>query len=156
MTAVLIERLWDRVGPDDDLWIIGDFAYGPKAKDEDWLMGIFSQLPGSRRHLLVGNHDSDLTQGLPWDSVSLLVEVDDPEADQAVTLCHYPMITWNHARKGALHLFGHAHGNWRGSKNAVNVGVDVWDFYPVTQRDAAARAKTLSQNLHWKDAEPRG
>ncbi len=53
MTAVLIERLWDRVGPDDDLWIIGDFAYGPKAKDEDWLMGIFSQLPGSRRHLLV-------------------------------------------------------------------------------------------------------
>ncbi len=73
-----------------------------------------------------------------------------------MTLCHYPMITWNHARKGALHLFGHVHGNWRGSTNAVNVGVDVWDYYPVSLREAAAHAKTLPQNRHWKDVEPRG
>ena len=88
MAAVLIERLWDRVGPEDDLWIIGDFAFGPKAKDEGWLLGIFSQLPGARRHLLVGNHDSTLTKGLPWDSVSLLAEVDDLEGNGPVgTAC---------------------------------------------------------------------
>ena len=61
----------------------------------------------------------------------------------------------NHARKGALHLFGHVHGNWKGSSNAVNVGVDVWDFYPVTVQDAARRAKALPANRHWKDVEPR-
>ena len=33
MDAALIEALWQRVGPEDDLWIIGDFAFGPKAKD---------------------------------------------------------------------------------------------------------------------------
>ena len=37
MDSVLIERMWEKVGPEDDLWIIGDFAFGPKAKDEDWL-----------------------------------------------------------------------------------------------------------------------
>lgn len=155
MDTVLIERLWEKVGPDDDLWIVGDFAFGPKAKDEDWLLAIFGQLPGARRHLVVGNHDGSLTQALPWDSVSWLAEVDDPASDRPVTLCHYPMMTWNHARKGALHLFGHVHGNWQGSANAVNVGVDAWDFYPVTMQEAARRAKTLPQHRHWKDVEPR-
>lgn len=155
MEAVLIERLWEKVGPDDDLWIAGDFAFGPKAKDEDWLLAIFGQLPGARRHLVVGNHDGPLTQALPWDSVSWLVEVDDPASEKPVTLCHYPMMTWNHARKGALHLFGHVHGNWQGSANAVNVGVDAWDFYPVTVQEAARRAKGMPVNRHWRDVEPR-
>lgn len=25
------------------------------------------------------------------------------------TLCHYPMTTWNHARREALQLYGHVH-----------------------------------------------
>ncbi len=65
------------------------------------------------------------------------------------------MMTWNHARKGALHLFGHVHGNWQGTTNSVNFGVDVWGFYPVTLIDAPRRAKSLPQHRHWKDVEPR-
>lgn len=59
------------------------------------------------------------------------------------------MITWPGARRGALHLFGHVHGNWRGSRNAVNVGVDVWGFAPVALKDAGRRAATLPVNRHW-------
>ncbi|GAA0292162.1 metallophosphoesterase family protein [Rhodovulum strictum] len=84
-----------------------------------------------------------------------MAEVADGEAERPVTLCHYPMITWNHARKGALHLFGHVHGNWRGSANAVNLGVDVWDHAPAAFRDAAGRARGLPVNGHWQDSEPR-
>lgn len=153
MDSVLIERMWEKVGPDDDLWIVGDFACGPKAQEEDWLRMLFGQIPGARQHLVVGNHDGRLTQALPWDSVSWLTEVDDPAADQPVTLCHYPMMTWNHARRGALHLFGHVHGNWEGAANSVNVGVDVWDFSPITAQDAAERARKLPVNQHWKDVE---
>ena len=29
-------------------------------------------------------------------------------------------------------MFGHVHVNWRGSANQVNVGVDCWDFAPVS------------------------
>lgn len=43
------------------------------------------------------------TQALPWDSVLWLAEVDDPAEDRPVALCHYPMMTWNYARNGALH-----------------------------------------------------
>lgn len=155
MDSVLIDRLWEKVGPEDELWIIGDFAFGPKAKDEDWLLTLFLQLPGKRRNLVVGNHDGLLTEALPWDSVSHMIEVEDKACDQPVTLCHYPMMTWNHARAGALHLFGHVHGNWRGTANSANVGVDVWDFYPVTIQDAARRVKSLPKHKHWADVEPR-
>ena len=128
MDAVLMQNLWTMVGPKDVLWIIGDFAHGPKSKDSDWLTKLFAKLPGAEKHLIVGNHDLEPTLALPWDSISHLAEVGDGPNKQAHTLCHYPMITWNHARRQALQMFGHVHNNWRGTRNSVNVGVDVWDY----------------------------
>jgi len=66
------------------------------------------------------------------------------------------MITWNHARRQALHFFGHVHNSWQGSRNAVNVGVDQWDFEPVTFDQAVRRAKKLPHNKHWTDVESHG
>jgi calcineurin-like phosphoesterase family protein len=63
------------------------------------------------------------------------------------------MITFNNARKGALQLFGHVHNDWLGTRNSVNVGVDVWDFRPVQIAEIRARAKTLPVNKHWADVE---
>ncbi|GFE52513.1 hypothetical protein So717_42660 [Roseobacter cerasinus] len=37
MDAVLIANMCDRVQEDDDLRIIGDFAFGPKSKDAGYL-----------------------------------------------------------------------------------------------------------------------
>lgn len=152
MDAVLIENLASRVGPDDALWIIGDFAFGPKAKDRKWLSSLFARLPGREQHLVVGNHDGEATQALPWTSVTHLAEVPNGKGAPAV-LCHYPMITWHRARKGALHLFGHVHDQWQGTRNSVNVGVDVWGYVPVSIREIEQRAKTLPENLHWSDVE---
>ena len=56
----------------------------------------------------------------------------------AITLCHYPMLTWNHQRKSYM-IHGHIHNNtdidfWplmirRG--NILNAGVDMNGFKPV-------------------------
>ena len=155
MDATLLKNMWKLVKPDDHLWILGDLAFGAKAKDSAYVETIFNQLPGAERHLVIGNHDLEPTLELPWDSVSNYKELRDGPQGQLNTLCHYPMVTWNHARRGALQLFGHVHNNWRGTRNSVNVGVDVWDFQPVTFDDVARRAKKLPQNRHWADAEPR-
>ena len=98
-------------------------------------------------------HATPTTLALPWTSVTHLAEVRDGPQKQAHTLCHYPMITWNHARRDALQIFGHVHNNWKGSRNSVNAGVDVWDFMPVRFEDIARRAKTLPVNKHWQDVE---
>lgn len=155
MDRVLLANLWTHVGLDDDLWIVGDFAWGKKSKDEDWLAALFGQLPGARKHLVIGNHDHGPTQSLPWDSISHLSAVRDGAGKVPHTLCHYPMVTWNRARHGALQLFGHVHNNWQGTRNSVNVGVDVWDFKPMRIDDIRRRASKLPVNRHWNDAEPR-
>ena len=170
MDAILMENLNARVGPKDRLWIIGDFAYGRKSKNRKWLAELFHQLPGAEQHLIIGNHDlastNDLpwtsignhgpapTLDLPWTSINHMAEVRDGSKNQVHTLFHYPMLTWNHARHDALQIFGHVHGNWKGSRNCVNAGVDVWDFAPVRFEELEARARALPVNKHWRDVEP--
>lgn len=154
MDAALIENMWAVVQPEDELWIVGDFAYGPRSKDQSKLQKIFDQMPGAKKHIVTGNHDLEPTLDLPWDSIHSLVEVRDGPHNQAHTLCHYPLITWNHARRQALHMFGHVHNNWLGSRNAVNVGVDVWKFMPVSFEQIAGRAMELPPNMHLNEVEP--
>lgn len=149
MNAAIISNFQRLVLSDDDLWVLGDFAFGNgdnNAQFESW----FHSLPG-RKHLIIGNHDDERVVSLPWESVEYMTEIKD--GDQSLTLCHYPMITWNHARRGALQLFGHVHDQWPGSKNSINVGVDQWNFQPVQIVDIQRRASKLPTNKHWSDVE---
>ena len=85
----MLKNLADLVGPDDDLWILGDFAFGRKAKDASFLSEIFEQLPGARNHLIAGNHDFQPTLELGWDTVTAFMELRDGPQNQLNTLCHY-------------------------------------------------------------------
>lgn len=123
-----IVRQLQCVEADDDLWILGDLAFARNAKSRHYVAELFHAIPG-RKHLVRGNHDHKSTLDLPWASVQDLVEIRDQE--QALILCHYPLITWNKARYGSLHLFGHVHGEFAGYRSALNVGVDCCDFKPV-------------------------
>ncbi len=49
MDAVLLQNLSSKVGPDDVLWIIRDFAFGQQAKDQRWFASLFVRLPGAER-----------------------------------------------------------------------------------------------------------
>jgi calcineurin-like phosphoesterase family protein len=134
MNEAIISNFASVVGPKDDLWMVVDFVKGANTYLEE---GLFRRVPG-RKHLIPGNHDRDTIKKMAdWASVDGLVEM---KADgQPVTLCHYPLMTWNGAHHGgddpsilSIQIFGHIHGLTRGWWRAVNVSVDVWDFMPVT------------------------
>lgn len=150
MDETLIGNIAGVVSASDDLWILGDFGFGETARQPGYLEAVFERLPG-RKHLIIGNHDGSRECSLPWESCEMIAEVKDE--GQRLTLCHYPMMTWNNARHGAIQLFGHVHGRWMGSRNSVNVGVDVWDYRPVQLPEIKARAATLPPNKHWPDVE---
>lgn len=150
MDQTILRNLEACVGWDDDLYIVGDFSFGGESS-RSYVQNCFNRIPG-KKHLIIGNHDTKATLSLGWTSVQIIAEIKDGE--QSLVLCHYPMITFNGARRGALQIFGHVHGNWQGSRNAVNVGVDVWNFLPVRVGDIQRRAKMLLVNKHWLDVEP--
>lgn len=153
MDAAMITRA-GIVGADDDLWIIGDFAACETEAGRRAAQAAFGALPG-RKHLVRGNHDPDwLAQALPWASVHDLVKLDI--GDRRFVLCHYPLVTWNGARAGAIQLFGHVHTRWRGARGQVNVGVDQWNFTPVSADQAELDAMLLSPSSLHEAAEGAG
>ena len=55
MDRILI-KLWNsRVAPDDNVYIVGDFAY-QNEKPEEWYLKYLR----GHKHLIIGNHDSKL------------------------------------------------------------------------------------------------
>ncbi|MBY6203185.1 metallophosphoesterase [Maritalea mobilis] len=152
MDSAVLRAMQEGMTPGEDLWIIGDFAF-VRSDEAGRVETMLASIPG-RKHLVRGNHDKPWMAKLPgWASVHDLVEIRD--GGSRLTLCHYPMITFPGALHGALQLFGHVHENWRGSRNAVNVGVDVWNFRPVGLAEIKHRAATLPINPLWSAVEPR-
>ncbi|MDW3118618.1 MAG: metallophosphoesterase [Roseovarius pacificus] len=125
----ILRNMHERVGPDDQLWLLGDFALGRRKLDKTWLREMFDRLPGAEQHLIVGNHDDEIIQSLPWTSVSHIAEVRDGTKRQFNTLFHYPMHTWNHARRGltvCLAMFmttglEHATASMSGSMSGISI-----------------------------------
>lgn len=141
MDAVMM-RSWNAcVGPDDDVYHLGDFSFAKAGRTEAILNGL-----RGRKHLVFGNHDSEETRGLHgWASVQPYLEIGGQGYTPKIVLCHYAMRVWNRSHKGAWMLFGHSHGEVPGDSQSMDVGVDVHDFRPVTVKELAAKLRQLPE-----------
>ncbi|NDW07360.1 metallophosphoesterase [Jiella pacifica] len=132
MNRELVARWNAVVAPGDTVWHLGDFSYKMPIVDAE---KIFRLLNG-RKYLVVGNHDRASVREWPWESVHDLHEI--AVDGRRVVICHYPLAEWPGFFRDAIHLFGHVHGN-RQVAGAVDVGVDNWDFRPVSLDEILAR-----------------
>lgn len=126
MNEELIRRWNEKVSPDDIVYHLGDFAFMPKSR----IAEIVSRLNG-KIVLIMGNHDPKGIRKFfhEWHK-DYLLHVKVHESD-SVFLSHYPA-----SNTGRIALCGHVHNSWKvagfpGTSN-INVGVDVWDYYPVS------------------------
>lgn len=159
MDEALIENWNERVHRNDTVYILGDLIFRASCPSEAYL----SRLKG-RKHLIIGNHDhswlkrsssgelipSPATEAFESISHFKVISMSVGESGGSgerggrargtvITLCHYPMMTWQGAGHGGLMIFGHIHNNtnaayWpliRASPQMLNAGVDVNDFQPV-------------------------
>ena len=136
MDAALIRRWNERVTDEDDVYIVGDFAYH-NGYTATWYL---RQLKG-RKHLIVGNHDRHTLQDAKamecFASVEKMVRILDN--DRVVSLCHFPVAEWNGKRYGGYHVHGHLH-NRRDEvyefmsrfRTALNAGCMMNGYRPVT------------------------
>ncbi|TNC13460.1 metallophosphoesterase [Methylobacterium terricola] len=125
--AALVEAWNAVVEPDDTVWHLGDFALGPPPER---VRALLKDLRG-HKHLIVGNNDGPATLSAPdWESVAHYAEID--VEGQHLVLCHYAFRTWNRMGRGVLNLHGHSHGKLKPATRQYDVGVDAWEFRPVT------------------------
>ena len=134
MNGVLVERWNATVGSEDEVWHLGDFSI---RQPQAVVAGLLDRLNG-RKHLVSGNNDPPATtEELNWASVQPYAEI---TLDGVfLVLCHYPFRRWRRMDKGSLDLHGHCHGRLRPQPRQVDVGVDVWDFRPVTLAEILTR-----------------
>ncbi|TCR96337.1 calcineurin-like phosphoesterase family protein [Rhizobium sp. BK418] len=120
-------RIWNEtVGPEDEVWHLGDFM-SAKAAD---CGALLSRLNG-RKHLIIGNNDTRTTTDSPgWESVQYYAEL--RQDGHHLILCHYAFRTWNQMSKKSINLHGHSHGRLKPLPRQFDVGVDARGLRPVT------------------------
>lgn len=136
MDDELIQRWNKRVTNEDDVYILGDFAFR-NGKTASWYL---KQLKG-RKHLIIGNHDQVTIQDKQaveyFTSIEKMSLINDQ--NQTVSLCHFPVAEWNGKRRGGYHVFGHLHCRrdtvyefMSQFNSALNAGCMINGYRPVT------------------------
>ena len=143
MNDDLIQRWNARVAPEDTVYFIGDFAMG---LPDHW--STFSRRLAGTKILIKGNHDrikrleSEEVDaffrkiGFAEVHTNLIREIEGT----CVWMNHYPLASDDDRdlkRPPApgpydIAVCGHIHRHWKVRDGVVNVGVDVWDFRPVS------------------------
>jgi len=110
MNEYLVEAWNETVGPRDQVWHLGDFAFNRTGHWMDRLNGHI--------HIVWGNHDKDAQryhkQALKLGLKTFASTQDYKRlryAGKRFILSHYAFRTWHGVRKGAIQLYGHSHGS---------------------------------------------
>lgn len=145
MDREMIRRWRAAVAPTDTVYHLGDFAFGKPER----IRRILSKLPG-HKILVRGNHDKGKVEEMGWDTVIYgHTAIQIPK--RRVLLSHYPykptkeeaarletegyqirQLERRPVDRGLWLLHGHVHERWKVRDRMVNVGVDIWDFCPVS------------------------
>lgn len=133
MNRRLIKNWNETVEPDDSIIVLGDFAFG-RRKHKEMLRDIVERLNGNKS-LIIGSHDDlhvrDYIE-IGFMSVHSFyhTNVFGSATNGDVYLTHDPAVAITD--KNRLWLCGHVHDLFKRVGNVINVGVDVWNYQPVS------------------------
>jgi calcineurin-like phosphoesterase family protein len=129
MDQVLIENWNSVVSKGDTVYHLGDVVYGRDAT-QTYTERILNQLNGEI-HLILGNHDKTAKSlSHKFSSIKLYDEIE--VLGQRIILFHYGLRTWHHDLRGVWHLYGHSHNGLPPYGKSCDVGVDCWNFKPIS------------------------
>jgi calcineurin-like phosphoesterase family protein len=158
MNNILIANINEVADVDDELWILGDLAMGKLDESLSWVSQIRPKV-----QLVAGNHDRCwigerttkpieqwedqcrryLDAGIEglWEYASHTI------SERTVYLSHFPyqgdhtdedrFAEWRLPDRGRWLLCGHIHNLWKQQVRQINVGIDVRDYYPVSEQEVS-------------------
>ena len=164
MNEEMVRRWNTVVMPEDTVFYLGDFSLAKSA------VGLFATRLNGEKYLIMGNHDAchpcHKKKALPAQQVyldagfkSLELERTLEIADRQVLLNHMPYLSgeesseykirhkdFRPAERDQWLLHGHIHEKWKSKEKMINVGVDVWDFFPVPITEIEKMIRGASPN----------
>lgn len=174
MREGILNRINSVVGPQDELWILGDSIMGNWQQS----MNIISRFTAGRVVLVAGNHDRCHPSDRRWERFLPLYQDAFDEvhttstniliADNTVVVSHFPyslspqeararrgetevsdrFAAWRPVDQGNWLFCGHVHDAWRQRGRQVNVGIDAWGGMPVSE---SALTDILREGPHDRD-----
>lgn len=162
MDETMIDNWNAVVGPKDQVWHLGDFSNGVSG---EYISDVVDRLKGDI-HLIAGNHDSvwpghrdahkRQRDWLDMGFASVQAFARRKIAGRQVLMSHFPYVgdhtegdRYNEYRlndTGLWLLHGHVHELWTARNRQINVGVDVWNFQPVS-------LDVLTALMEWQESE---
>jgi len=139
MDDTLIKNWNSKVKPNDEIYVIGDFSFQAPSK--------YLPLLNGKKYLVLGNHDDrkvmEQTNSWVWirDYYELKLQVNGQK--QMIALFHFAMRTWNKQHHGSWHLFGHSHGGMPPHGKSFDIGVDCWNYFPLSLDEVTAEMDKL-------------
>lgn len=140
--AEIIERHNAVVKPGDVVFMLGDFTMAGH-RYHDKVTKMVKKLHG-KKVLILGNHDrfypkQYLTMGFQ--------EVHTALGYKEFYMIHDACMRVTERFKSVKILCGHIHQCWKSANNALNIGVDVWNYTPVSLE----KVRSCFEGFHLND-----
>lgn len=145
----LIVNWNSRVRKDDSVYFLGDFGWGSTG----YLKTILNKLNG-KIYFIRGNHDRAVLKGacaerFEWIKDTHFLNAEEEGQRYQIFLSHYPHRSWNRMNQGAYMLYGHCHSNMPPYGLSFDIGVDCWNYFPVSLQEIKAKMDTLKLLLDY-------
>lgn len=141
----IIQKWNAKINNESEVFLLGDTTFGKDAEKN--LRYLFETLNFRHLYLCFGNHHAGVRQVFESIDGNILQighktiifcpnYIEAYINNQAVVLSHYAILNFNGQGKGAIHLWGHSHGNLKNSElgraylnsGIKSIGVCVEDF----------------------------
>lgn len=168
MHSIILKNAWAKVGPEDDLYHLGDAALG----NFDESLKVLAAMPGRRKFLIPGNHDkifprlntvtriarfAPMYESAGFEILELhpLITLDADGEPIEVRLSHVPYSPERYSGRedklafarpvddGKWLIHGHTHSSEKASEHPreIHVGVDANNWTPVSELEIIERIR---------------
>ena len=145
MNEAIIQKHNALVKPNDLVYNLGDVFMKSSDKYAEHLLSRFN----GRIYIIIGSHDNR-RQLLNLKNAGVIEGFYDTKEikidGKYIWLSHYPHRSWARSFHGSFHLFGHCHGRMPPYGKSFDVGVDCWDFAPVSFEQVCEKMQNLNQS----------
>lgn len=156
MNELILNNFMSVIKSEDEFYFLGDLSW-----NEDIILDFFINYISKRKikfYWILGNHDHNNKLNRYKDYCVEIVSIKEIylSKDQSITMCHYPMVSWNKSHFGAWQLYGHHHKNLNAVPNmfllertlgkTLNVNCEFHNFFPWSQDEIVEYMKNRPDN----------